>query len=157
MHVPHLHQAVILGLVFYAVTSVAVPVPWPADVVSKGVGIAKVDAEAQQGHAAKRRGIHDSIGDSIGDVLKRGGSAGRKTKGSGSNSGNGGKVNFDVKGNVEGGGVFGGFKQGDLGVGGGEKINKESANKALLKLSNEGSNKKNTKSSTSKKGVKKPN
>lgn len=42
MHVPHLHQAVILGLVFYAVTSVALPVPWPVDVVSKAVGIAKV-------------------------------------------------------------------------------------------------------------------
>ncbi|GKT69013.1 hypothetical protein ColTof4_01436 [Colletotrichum tofieldiae] len=152
MHVPHFHQAVILGLVFYAVTSVAVPVPWPVDVVSKAVGIAKVDAEAQQGHAAKRRGIDDNIG----DVLKRGGSGGHNIKGSGSNSGNGGKVKFDVKGNVEGG-VFGGFKQGDLNVGGGDKINKESANKALLKLSNEGSNKKNTKSSTSKKGSKKPN
>ncbi|WYZ36353.1 hypothetical protein EsH8_XIII_000005 [Colletotrichum jinshuiense] len=102
-----------------------------------------VDAEAQQGHAAKRRGIDDNIG----DVLKRGGSADHNIKGSGSNSGKGGKVKFDVKGNVEGG-VFGGFKQGDLNVGGGDKINKNNANKALAKLSNEGSNKKNTKSGT---------
>ncbi|GKT47528.1 uncharacterized protein ColSpa_07709 [Colletotrichum spaethianum] len=152
MHVPHLHQAVILGIVFYAVISVAVPVPWPVDVVSEAVGIAKVDAEAQQGHAAKRRGIDDNIG----DVLKRGGSAGHSIKGSDSVSGNGGKVTFDVKGNVEGG-VFGGFKQGDLNVGGGDKVNKKNANKALLKLSNEGSNTQNKKSGTSKKGSKKPN